>query len=347
MPLRPTIADLAQKAGVSVATVDRVLNGRHPVRVETAQLVYEAAQAIGFRATTLIRRRIEADEKPEVTLGLILQRPDQAFYQHFKVEAERAAAKALGARIRLVIDFLPAQDPTETAQRLTAMRGRAAAIAMTSIDHHRVTEAVLDLKSHGVPVVALLSDFAQGVRHGYIGLDNLRAGRTAACQIAQTIRPTDDRPQVAVLVGGHRWHGHELREAGFRSYFREHAPWVEVLDTLVTLEAPELSHETVLTLLARRGRLAGIYSAGGGMEGAIRALREEAPGRRIAVVVNELTDESRPALADGLLSLVIETPLRHLCESLMTRLIRAGLGQSNEGPTDMFLPMALHLPESL
>ena len=32
MGSRPTIADLAVAAGVSVATVDRVLNGRHPVR---------------------------------------------------------------------------------------------------------------------------------------------------------------------------------------------------------------------------------------------------------------------------------------------------------------------------
>jgi LacI family transcriptional regulator len=347
MPHRPTIADLAQKAGVSVATVDRVLNGRHAVREQTAQLVYEAAQAIGFRATTLIRRRIEAEERPEITLGLVLQRPDQAFYQSFRAEAERAAALASGARVRLLTDFLPAQDPAETARRLTAMGNRAAAVALTSIDHHRVTEAVAELKSRGVPVIALLSDFAPGVRHSYIGIDNLRAGRTAAFQIAQTLRPTDDRPQVALLVGGHRWHGHELREAGFRSYFREHAPWVEVLDTLVTLEAPELSHETVLSLLARRARLAGIYSAGGGMEGTIRALREEAQGRRIAVVVNELTDESRPALADGLLSLVISTPLRQLCEALLSRLVPVALGRAVEDPTDLFLPMSLYLPESV
>ena len=43
MGSRPTIADLAAKAGVSVATVDRVLNGRHKVREETARRVYEAA----------------------------------------------------------------------------------------------------------------------------------------------------------------------------------------------------------------------------------------------------------------------------------------------------------------
>ena len=43
MAKRPTIDDLAAAAGVSVATVDRVLNGRHKVREATAKRVAEAA----------------------------------------------------------------------------------------------------------------------------------------------------------------------------------------------------------------------------------------------------------------------------------------------------------------
>ncbi|ECF1263574.1 LacI family transcriptional regulator, partial [Salmonella enterica subsp. enterica serovar Uganda] len=36
MSKRATISDLAEEAGVSVATVDRVLNGRLPVKAGTA-----------------------------------------------------------------------------------------------------------------------------------------------------------------------------------------------------------------------------------------------------------------------------------------------------------------------
>jgi LacI family transcriptional regulator len=346
MARRPTLADLASAAGVSLATVDRVLNGRHAVRPDTAERVFEAAQAIGFGSTALIRRRIEAEERPEITLGLILQRPDQAFYQQCKAEAARAASRAQGAKVRLIVEFLSAQDPAETAVLLRAMGSRVAAIAMTSIDHHRVTEAVSLLRDQGVPVISLLSDFAQQVRHAYVGLDNLRVGRTAGWMIARALR-AEDAPQIALLVGGHRWHGQDLREAGFRSYFREHAPWAEVLETSITLEAADLSYETVLDLLARRPRLRGLYSAGGGMEGAIRALREESAGRRIETVVNELTPESRPALADGIVSMVVATPLERLAEDLIGRLVRASQGGSSEESQDVYLPMVLHLPESL
>ncbi|HUG61288.1 MAG TPA: LacI family DNA-binding transcriptional regulator, partial [Methylomirabilota bacterium] len=40
MGSRPTIEDVARSAGVSVATVDRVLNGRQKVREDTARRVY-------------------------------------------------------------------------------------------------------------------------------------------------------------------------------------------------------------------------------------------------------------------------------------------------------------------
>ena len=58
---RPTISDLARASGVSVATVDRVLNGRHRVREETARRVYDAAQSIGYHAVGLIRQRVFED----------------------------------------------------------------------------------------------------------------------------------------------------------------------------------------------------------------------------------------------------------------------------------------------
>ncbi len=41
---------------------------------------------------------------------------------------------------------------------------------------------------------------------------------------------------MAIFVGSHRFHGHELREIGLRSYFRENAPDFTVMETLVNLE---------------------------------------------------------------------------------------------------------------
>ena len=158
------------------------------------------------------------------------------------------------------------------------------------------------------------------MREGYIGLNNRKVGRTAAWMIAKMAK----RPgKVAVFVGSHRFHGHELREIGFRSFFREHAPDFMVLDTLVNLETNQITHEATLDLLHRHPDLIGFYIAGGGMEGAISALREEGLSGKYLVAVNELTPDSRAALADESVMLAISTPLARLCRELVRLMVSA------------------------
>lgn len=343
MAQRPTIADLAQAAGVSVATVDRVLNGRLKVREATARRVYEAARAIGYHAAGLIGQRLQADP-PRMRLGFVLHKERQAFYQNFAAAIREAVRTAPGIRGEAMIDFAPSQSPADFAQLMCGFKGRADAVAATAVSHHEVTAAVEELKAAGVPTFALLNDFAQGVRQNYLGMNNLKVGRIAASMMATAVH----RPgKLAVFVGGYRWHGHELRETGFRSYVREMAPQFTVLDTLVNLETRQLTYEATLDLLARHPDLRGIYLAGGGMEGAIAALREaRAPGE-VTLVVNELTPESRSALQDRYVVMVIATPLTLLCRDLVALMIEAVQSGGSGVLGQHFLPPELYISESV
>ena len=46
--MRSTLIDIAREAGVSAATVDRVLNNRAGVRSRTREIVIETAQRLGY-----------------------------------------------------------------------------------------------------------------------------------------------------------------------------------------------------------------------------------------------------------------------------------------------------------
>ena len=69
--------------------------------------------------------------------------------------------------------------------------------------------------------------------------------------------------------------------------------------TLLNLEERQVTYETTHAILEKHPDLAGIYCVGGGMEGAIAALRESGRADEVMLVVNELTDKSREALQDG------------------------------------------------
>ena len=343
MSRRPTIHDVAREAGLSPATVDRVLNAREKVREETARKVYEAARLVGYHAAPLIGQRVQMD-LPRLRLGVVLHKERQAFYQTFKAEIDRAVTQAVGVRASAIVEFAASQAPGDFVALIERLADRCDAVAATAVTHPDLTDAVIRLNAKGIPCFALLNDFAQGVRQNYLGMNNIKIGRIAAHIIAAT---THQAGKIAVFVGGSRWHGHELRETGFRSYFREHAPQFSVLDTLVNLETRQLTYEATLDLLRRHPDLRGIYCAGGGMEGAIAALREVRQPGEVSLVVNELTPESRAALISREVAMVIATPLTRLCNVLV--LLAADTVRSGIKPVQAqhFLPPDLYLPESV
>jgi LacI family transcriptional regulator len=172
MSFRPTIVDVAKAAGVSVATVDRVLNGRLKVREETARKVYDAARTIGYHGSELIRHRMQAD-LPAMTFGFLFQKRRQLFYQTFAEEARKAVEACGSVRGTAVIDFTDEPSTGAVLEKLSDLAKRVDAIALVSPDHHSLTTQVKELRARGVPVFSLLSDFAQGVRNHYIGLNNM------------------------------------------------------------------------------------------------------------------------------------------------------------------------------
>jgi LacI family transcriptional regulator len=341
MAKRPTVHDVARAAGVSVTTVDRALNGRATVREDTLRKIADAAHRVGYHARGLLAQNLDA-AKPEVTFGFVLIKKSQEFYQNFARELEMAVAARADIRGRALIRFASSQSPDDFAEALRGLGARCDVVAAVAVNHQRLTQAAQDLQDAGIPVFSLLNDFAQGVRRNYIGLNNMKIGRVAAWMITGRIK----RPgKLAVFVGGNRWHGHDLREVGFRSYVRENAPGCSVLETLVNLETRQLTYEATLDLIRRHPDLEGIYCAGGGMEGAIAALREVHASPRIALVVNELTADSRAALADGYVTMAICTPLDRLCTELVDLMVRAMQDGTDKTPGQHFMDPRIVLPE--
>ncbi|MDR9429003.1 MAG: LacI family DNA-binding transcriptional regulator [Salibaculum sp.] len=344
MSKRPTIADLASAAGVGVATVDRVLHGRANVSARTSARVAEAAERIGYHAAGLIAAR-QAPPAPVLRFGFVLHKQAQPFYRQFAQQIEAACAAQPHHDIRARIVFSPSQAPEDFAAAFERAAEGADAVAGSAINHPQVDRAIAAISATGTPCFALLNDFATAARRRYFGLDNLRTGRIAGWMIAATAPALG---KVATFVGGSRWHGQVLRETGCRAALRDHAPGMQMLDTAVNLETRQVTYEATLDLLARHGDLRGIYVAGGGMEGAIAALRESRPPGKVALVVNELTADSRAALADGHATLAIATPLDLLCRDLVAAMsAAAGAPEDSTGPDRHLLEAHLVLPESV
>ncbi len=330
---RPTIADLARAAGVSVATVDRVLNARHRVREPTAAQVLRAAETIGFHAAPLLKHRLRS-EVPERGFAFLLQRPDP-FYTQLGADLAAATRALTQFRGKPIVDYAPDLSPAVVAERLLRLGETAHAVAVVSVDHPRVSDAIATLRARGAPTFAILTELGAEAAAPYVGRDNRKEGRTAAWLIAKAAK----RPgKVGIIVGSHRFLCQEIAEISFRAYLRENAPEFTPLEPLVNLEEPRIAYAATQDMIATHRDLVGLYICGGGMEGAIAGARDETRPGDLAIVCNELTAKTRAGLIDGVLTAVISTPTALLAERALSAMA-AAITERQEGiQNPIFVP---------
>jgi LacI family transcriptional regulator len=338
MGSRPTIKTVAQVSGLSTATVDRVLNSRLPVREATALQVLEAAERVGYPVAARMRERLPT-RSPTRRIGVYLQRTNSPFYDElaraFISEADQWTRRGMG-RCAVRVEFLDAFEPAAIAERMVDLGSQVDALAVVAMDHPHVTEAVAELHRQGKPTLALLSDFSAPLRLGSVLVDDRQRGRTAAWAVRRLARRVGP---VGILVGSHRYLGHEAGEMAFRAALREHAPEMTVLDAQVTLEDETLIYEATRSLLVRHPNLVGLYKVGGDTQGMLQALRDQGRRPDLVTVCLELTADNRRALVDGMVDLVLHTPVAAVARTTLEVMM-----QALAATTLPSLPRAHHVP---
>ena len=255
-----------------------------------------------------------------------------------------ATKSASYIRGKPVVEFMDELVPSFIAAKIREIGARVDALAVVAVDHPLVSEAVEEIVAKGKPVFTLLSDLTTPARSGYIAVDTRKAGRTAAWTISRLSRQPG---KIGILLGSHRYLSQETAEISFRSYMRENAPQFQLLEPLVNLDDPRIAYEAVEDMISSNGDLVGIYMAGGGMEGLIRALRDENVGGRIIAVCNELIPVTRSALIDGIIDLVLGTPIAALASHAVSAMAQAAGSDRIDGRTVIQLPADVFISENI
>ena len=317
MHTRPTQADIARRARVSVATVDRVLNRRRRVRPATEAAVLAAAKALSFR---LPARRSHPLLTPTRTLGALLQKRSKPFYRRLGAQLRSASALQERQRVELELEFVDELAPGPIVESMRRLAGRVEALAVVAIDHPRIADEVAALRARSVPVVSLLSPLTAAGVVAHVGVDGRRDGRIAGWGMSRGLSRAGP---VGILIGSHRYRSHEDRETGFRAYLRERPGRCGEIATMTYLDEDAGAYGTALELVARQPGLAGLYVIGGGTGGALRALEEQADGEEICVVCSEMGPAARDGLIAGTVELVTSTPIREAATATVGALLRS------------------------
>jgi LacI family transcriptional regulator len=311
-----TLQDVARTAGVSLATVDRVLNRRPGVHAETAERVQAAIGLLKYRPDRLAARLARGRNH---RFRFLLPTGNNAFMQALE-ERVRATADCLAdERVDVEVAKVDVFDGEALALALDRLQGEVDGVAVVALDHPAVRQAIDDLTASGVTVVTLVSDTPRANRAHYVGIDNAAAGRTAAALLGRFL--AGRAGEVGLICGSIALRDHSERQIGFEQVIARDFPALRLLPVREGRDDDERVVTLATALLAEHPDMVGIYNVGAGNGGIVAALEASGRARDVVFVAHELTPFSRRHLIRGTIDAIINQDPGHEARSAARVLI--------------------------
>lgn len=311
---KPTVHDIAKEAGVSLATVDRVLNSRPGVREQTVNRVQTAIQRLGY-----VRDINAANLARQKTYRFVFLFPEvESQFLNALAEAVEAVPHLFNGQCTATVLRANYRDPlglVDAERRIHALA--ADGIAIMGNETPIVRDMIERMKDAGVAVVALVTN--QGNADHFVGIDNIAAGRTAGVLMGRFVG--ERHGKIAVLVNTTQSRDMVERRSGFDQVLAADFPLLEPLPSLEGRDDHGRTGDVLEACLAAHSDVVGIYCAGAGTRGVTR-VAEKLELKDLVIVAHELTPNNRDALKVGLIDVVITQNVGHLVRSA-TRILRA------------------------
>jgi LacI family transcriptional regulator len=321
--VKVTIEDVAERAGVSVATVDRVLNRRAAVRPQTIEKVEQAIRALNYQPDRLAARLARGKE---YRFCFVLPEGNNTFMialgEHVRMAARHMAQEKVVIDMRLTDVF----SAGTLAQTLDSIGDIYDGVAVVALDHPRVREAINNLADRGVTVVTLVSDVPGSKRAHYVGIDNSAAGRTAATLMGRYLG--NARGSVGLIAGSLALRDHIERQFGFEQVMMHEFPHLSVLPVREARDDWQVVERVASQMLRDHPEMIGVYNVGAGTRGIVSALEASGRSRDVVYIAHELTEQSRRALIDGTIDVIINQDAGHEVRSA----IRVLMAKADKSP---------------
>ncbi|MFK7889783.1 MAG: LacI family DNA-binding transcriptional regulator [Granulosicoccus sp.] len=337
---KPTVNDLARHAGVSLATVDRVLNDRPGVRDVTIQKVTKAIDALGYirdtAAANLARNRV-------YRFVFIVSTGHSQFNDSLLAQISDQSAVLSRERTYLEVMHTPDSDSQSIVIALDKLTvNKVDGVALTAPETPAVRDAIGRARDRGISVVALLSDIPSSQRDHFIGIDNTSAGKTAAQLMGRFIKAATAK--ILVLTNSRLTRDHLERRHGFDTVMSKQFAEFEVLPSVEVRSDDDAPERLLSKAFSTWPDIRGIYASCASSESLIAFLRERKSDQ--VVIAHELTPMSHQALLDGEFTAVISQDLGHIVRSAV-RLMRARVDEAPYNAMQERIRIEIFLKENL
>lgn len=316
--IKPTTKSLAKAAGVSLATIDRVLNERPGVRSKTIEKVNKAIDEIGFvrdlTAANLARKR-------EYRFVFILPASGDHFLDEINKNIDEINSVITGERVVVSAIEVDETDPHKLSTLLNEIdEKKVDGVAVMAPETPQLRDAITHLKERGLSVIAFISNLPNSNCDHFIGIDNKAAGRTAGKLLGRFLQPATGK--IIVIAETMQSRDSIERRLGFDSVINSEFKDLSVLPTIETYNDPIRAKEVIKNSLASYSDIKGVYILSSEARIIMNAIIKIPKISELTKIAHERTSYTIKALEEKELDAVITQNTGHLVRSAI-RTLRA------------------------
>lgn len=313
--LRPTTKDLAREAGVSRATVDRVLNGREGVKQKTVDRVHEAIKTLGF-VRNIQAANLAKSQKYRFVFAL--PRSGDQFLNEIIRHIDEAGTTFAEDLVWCDVHQIDENDPHSIAAFLATIDiSTTSGVAIMAPESPQVRDAIFRLQERGVAALPFISDQTTTKEH-WVGMNNQSAGATAANLIGRFSGGA--RGSIMVIAESMQSRDSMERRLGFDEELNNSFVALKALPSLETYGDTERAARIVSSTVEKNQDLVGFYVMSSEARPPLMVLKELDTPKNLIKIAHERTPFTEAELRAGDLDGIIAQNPGHLVRSAVRKL---------------------------
>lgn len=305
-----TIKEIADLAGVSRGTVDRVLNNRGSVNPQTEEKIREIAKALNYRPNKA--GLALAAQKKKYKIGVILFSKDNPFFDEVSdgVKAKAKELKDYGiTTITKRVDFdLKAQLNAIDELIAEGIHG----LMLAPYNDTAISKKIDQLVDAGIPVVCVNTDISGSKRLAYVGSDYYKGGAIVAGLFSLM---KEGQIRLGIVTGSGNVLCHSERIRGLSETIVSQHLDIEISQITENHDDEFESYNLTTQLLADNPDINAIFFVAAGVAGGCKACQES--GRPLKIITFDDVPTTLQLLKSGVISATIsQQPYRQGSKSL-------------------------------
>ena len=295
-----TVQQIADATGVSRGTVDRALNNRGRVDPEVAEKIRRTAEEMGYvkkpRKTNARRRSCR--------IGIVTQLAGASFMREINRGIREAVRELQDREVEVLLRESYSVDAKEQIEAMEELRREGIdGLALMPVDTEGVREKINELIDDNIPVVTFNCDIVGTRRRCFVGMDNVKSGRTAAGLMKML---TGGQGKVLVITGYFTNHVNISRLAGFVEEIKASCPGIEIVGVQGSFDDAAEVEKIVVNTMRTIPDLDGILQVSGGQEGIRAAFEALGVEKRPHVIIYDQTPKNEKVLREDVADFLID-----------------------------------------